>query len=148
MQYNILEWIKVPRERNPRIIRCDPTYTYFKPRGIPLTEIKQEVSITLEELETLRLTELEGHSQKEAGEKMAISQSTISRHLDSAHRKISRALLLGYAIRIENPFDFYHCDQCGHTWRTIESTDDVIKCESCGSMSFHFHSSQNEPRDL
>ena len=134
----------IPRDRNPRTIRCDPKYTYFKPRGVPLTEIKDEVAITLEELEAIRLTDLESLSQHEAGEKMNISQPTISRHLEAAHHKIAKALLLGLAIRIANPTLFFHCDQCGQTWPFSEDIGTVRRCKRCGSTKFHIHSPFNE----
>lgn len=130
----------IPRGRNPRTIRCDPTHTYFKPRGIPLSEIVDDVTITLEELEAIRLTDLESLSQQEAGEKMNISQSTISRHLVAAHNKIAKALVLGLAIRIANPTDFFHCDKCGHTWYSTT----VGQCERCSSTEFHIHGPSNE----
>ncbi|MFX0183291.1 MAG: DUF134 domain-containing protein [Candidatus Hodarchaeota archaeon] len=129
----------IPRGRNPRIIRCDPKHLYFKPRGIPLKDILGEVAITLEELEAIRLTDMEGLSQKEAGEKMGISQSTVSRHLDEAHHKVAKALVLGFAIRISNPADFFHCDSCGHTWRLPDDTTIVQQCDKCNSTDFHAH---------
>ncbi len=144
MNFPLLERIIIPRGRNPRTIRCDPEHTYFKPRGIPLSEIAGEVAVTLEELEAIRLTDLEGLSQQEAGEKMNISQSTISRHLEEAHRKIAKALLLGFAIRIANSADFFHCDQCGHTWQLPEDLGTVQQCEKCGSTEFHLHGHSND----
>jgi len=137
-----LEWTIIPRGRNPRTIRCDPTHTYFKPRGIPLSEIVDDVTITLEELEAIRLTDLESLSQQEAGKKMNISQSTISRHLVEAHNKIAKALVLGLAIRIANPTDFFYCDQCGHTWHSTT----VGKCDRCCSTEFHTHRPSNEDK--
>ncbi|MFX0209760.1 MAG: DUF134 domain-containing protein [Candidatus Hodarchaeota archaeon] len=134
-----MEWKNIPRPRNPRTIRCDPTHPYFKPRGIPLKDIAGEVDITLEELETIRLSDLEGLSQKEVGEKMNISQSTVSRHLEEVHRKIAKALVLGFAIRIANPVDFLHCDHCGHTWRFHEEKELSQVCENCKSSDFHTH---------
>lgn len=148
LNYYRLEWMIIPRGRNPRTIRCDPTHTYFKPRGIPLSEIAGEVAITLEELEALRLTGLEGLSQQEAGEKMNVSQSTISRHLDEAHRKIAKALVLGFAIRIANPADFFHCDQCGHTWKLPEDLGKVSQCEKCESTEFHLHSHSRSSQQI
>jgi len=129
----------IPRPRNPRIIRCDPIQTYFKPRGIPLKDIVDVVDITLEELETIRLSDMEGLSQTEVGKKMNISQSTVSRHLEEAHRKLAKALVLGFAIRISNPVDFFHCDHCGHTWRITEDLATVQQCENCKSTEFHTH---------
>ncbi len=140
-----MEWKIIPRPRNPRIIKCDPIHQYFKPRGIPLTDIKGEVDLTLEELETLRLSDMEGLQQKEVGEKMNISQSSVSRHLEDAHKKIAKALVLGYAIRINNPVDFYHCDECGHTWRFPEDQKVFKHCERCESTEFHAHIHTDPP---
>jgi len=83
-----LELKIIPRGEIPRTIRCDPAYTYFKPRGVPLSEVDGEVALTLEELEAIRLTDLKGLSQKETGKKMGISQSTVSGHLGEAHQNI------------------------------------------------------------
>jgi len=141
-----LEWKPIPRGRNPRTIRCDPEHTYFKPRGIPLSEISEEVVITLEELETLRLTALEGLSQQDAGRKMNISQSTVSRHLDDINRKLAKALVEGLAIRIANPKDFYHCDNCGYTWLLMDDLTNYSECIKCGSTEFHLHKNTKKSR--
>ncbi|MFX0151362.1 MAG: DUF134 domain-containing protein [Candidatus Hodarchaeota archaeon] len=134
LELNIIE-----RGRNPRTIRCDPIYSYFKPRGVSLSEVEGEVAITLEELEAIRLTDMEGLTQKVAGKKMSISQSTISRHIEKAHRKIAKALVHGFAIRISNPADFFHCDSCNHTWPFPEDLISVKRCVKCGSTDFHPH---------
>lgn len=134
----------IPRGENPRTIRCDLVYTYFKPRGVPLSKIADEVAITYEELEALRLTDLDGLSQKEAGEKMNISQSSISRHLEKARKKIAKALVNGFAIRIGNPTDFFHCGQCGHTWLFPEDITTVEQCVKCGSTDYHPHVRSND----
>lgn len=130
----------MPRGRTPRTIRCDPTHIYFKPRGIPLNKIAGEVAITLEELESLRLTSLEGLSQEEAGKHMEVSQSTVSRHLDDVYRKVATALVRGFAIRIANTTDFFRCDECGYTWRLLKNSTRILLCEKCGSTEFHIHS--------
>jgi predicted DNA-binding protein (UPF0251 family) len=130
----------MPRGKTSRTIRCDPTHIYFKPRGIPLNKITGEVAITLDELESLRLTSLEGLSQEEAGNQMDVSQSTISRHLDDVYRKVAKALVHGFAIRIFNTTDFFHCDTCGYTWKLLEKNFKILLCEKCGSTKFHIHS--------
>ncbi len=104
-----------------------------------MSEITEEVIITLEELETLRLTSLEGLSQGEAGKLMEVSQSTISRHLDDVHRKIANALVNGLAIRIENTTEVFHCDECGNIWSFPENKAKTSVCEKCGSNKFHIH---------
>lgn len=74
--------------------------TYFKPRGIPLSSL-EEVHITDEELETLRLRYIEKIDQEEAAKKMGISQSQYQRDLSLALEKISKALIEGNAISIK-----------------------------------------------
>jgi len=72
---------------------------YFKPAGIRMTEL-EEVVLELSEFEAIRLVDLEGIEQGEAGKKMEISQPTLSRLLSSARKKISEAIIKGKAIRI------------------------------------------------
>jgi predicted DNA-binding protein (UPF0251 family) len=77
-----------------------PGVTFFKPAGIPLRAL-EEVQLTVEEVEAVRLKDLEGLEQEEGAEKMNISRPTFQRILASARQKIADALLNGKAIRIE-----------------------------------------------
>jgi predicted DNA-binding protein (UPF0251 family) len=61
----------------------------------------EEVVLGFEELEALRLAHLEGLYQQEAAERMGVSRATFGRVLEAAHRKVSRALVEGWALRIE-----------------------------------------------
>ncbi|RJQ33672.1 DUF134 domain-containing protein [Candidatus Parcubacteria bacterium] len=86
----------------PRLNRCinfAPKVEYFKPKGVPLS-ILEEVEISKEELEALRLKNVEGLDQIECAIRMKTSQSTFQRILSSAYKKISQALILGKAIKI------------------------------------------------
>jgi predicted DNA-binding protein (UPF0251 family) len=88
------------RPRKPRRVFFDPRVIYFKPRAIPLSELK-EVGLAQDELEATRLCDLKNLEQKEAAKKMKISQSTLQRILTSARKKIAEALIKGKAIRIQ-----------------------------------------------
>ena len=77
-----------------------PGVTYFKPAGIPL-RILDEVSISVEELEAMRLKDREKLDQEQCAGKMDISRTTYQRVLSSARRKITEALIKGKAIKIE-----------------------------------------------
>lgn len=90
----------MPRPRICRRIRRHPNATYFKPAGVRLSET-EEISLTLEEYEAIRLIDLDETEQKKAGEMMNISQPTLSRLLKNARRKIADAIIHGKAIRIE-----------------------------------------------
>lgn len=87
------------RPRIPRRIRFCPRVRYFKPRGIPLRALS-EIPLNPDEVETIRLADLNELDQTEAAKKMKISQSTFQRILTSAHKKIAQALVQGKAIRI------------------------------------------------
>ena len=87
------------RRRCRRRISHNFKDVYFKPRGIPLRDLK-EIKISDEEIEVLRLRYLEKTDQREAAEKMGISQSQYQRDLTSVLEKITKALIEGYAIDI------------------------------------------------
>ena len=72
----------------------------FKPIGIPVREL-EEVVMTLDEFEAMRLADLGGLYQEQAAEQMNVSRTTFSRIIDSAHRKTADVLVHGKALRIE-----------------------------------------------
>ena len=90
----------MPRPRLYRKVNFDPNVTYFKPRGVPIRYLKV-TKLTLEELEALRLKNVENLDQQECAKRMHTSQSTFQRILSSAYKKISIALINGEAIEIE-----------------------------------------------
>jgi len=90
----------MPRNKIPRCLRFNPNTLYFKPQGIPIRML-EEVTLLPDELEALKLYEVDRLEQTTAAEKMKISQPTFARILDSANRKIAEAIIKGKAIRIE-----------------------------------------------
>ena len=90
----------MPRPRNCRRICQKPASNYYKPRGIPLSALEL-VNLTFDELEAVRLADLEGLYQEEAAEKMNVSRQTFGRIIESAHKKIADALVNGKALSIE-----------------------------------------------
>ncbi len=89
----------MPRPRLCRRVRINPDITYFKPRGVPLRFL-DEVELSCEELEALRLKNIKDLDQIECAKLMKTSQSTFQRILSSAYKKISQALVNGEAIKI------------------------------------------------
>ena len=90
----------MPRHKIPRCVRFNPGVIFFKPQGIPLRML-EEIVLKADELEALKLYDLDGLAQIKAAEKMKVSQPTFARILDSANKKIAEALVKGKAIRIE-----------------------------------------------
>ncbi len=87
------------RPKNPRCLRFNPEVLYFKPRGIPLSILEEE-ELFHDELEALKLHDVDGLDQIEAAKKMNISQPTFGRILDKAYKKIAVAIIEGKAIKI------------------------------------------------
>jgi uncharacterized protein len=114
-----------------------PGVTYFKPAGIPLKSL-EEVRLSIEEAEALRLKDLEGLEQEEAAGKMAVSRPTFQRILASARRKVADVLLNGKAVRIEGGnFEMsgrnFKCSN-GHEWSVQQEKPDddlPVKCPVC-----------------
>jgi len=107
---------RIPKWRRVASI---PEVTYFKPAGIP-ARILEEVCLSVEEAEAIRLKDLEGLEQEECAQRMTVSRPTFHRVLGSARSKLADALLNGKAIRIEGGnFEMvmrhFHCIN-GHEW--------------------------------
>jgi predicted DNA-binding protein (UPF0251 family) len=87
------------RTKTRRKIGFDYDNIYYKPQGIPLSDLS-EVVVNPEELETLRLRYVEELSQDDAAKKMGISQSQYQRDLVGTLKKLTNALISGDAINI------------------------------------------------
>ncbi|MBN1328207.1 MAG: DUF134 domain-containing protein [Candidatus Heimdallarchaeota archaeon] len=71
-------------------------------RIIPEPTLSNEkLTLTLAEYEALRLVDLLGHTQEEAGEKMNISRTAIWRLLDSARKKLVKTIVEGKEVILE-----------------------------------------------
>ncbi|MBU0605849.1 MAG: DUF134 domain-containing protein [Candidatus Omnitrophica bacterium] len=88
------------RPKKTRWIRCLPGERCFKPLCKPLNKLKS-VHLTLDELEALRLADLDGMKQVDAAKRLKISRPTFSRIVSSARNKIADGLVNIKAIRIE-----------------------------------------------
>lgn len=87
------------RPKNPRYLRFNPGVMYFKPRGVPLSEL-EEIGLLSDELEALKLHDVDELDQIEAAKKMKVSQPTFGRILDKAYKKLAKAIIEGKAIKI------------------------------------------------
>ena len=90
----------MPRPKIRRCLRFKPKVYYFKPQGIPL-RILEEVRVLADELEALKLHDVDGLEQKAAAKKMKISQPTFARILNSVYKKLAEGIIKGKAIKIE-----------------------------------------------
>lgn len=89
----------MPRPRHCRYVQGRPQADYFKPRGVPLVEL-EEVCLSVEGLEALRLADLEGMTAKQAAGRMHISRHIFGRVLAQARKTVAEALIQGKALCI------------------------------------------------
>lgn len=91
-----------PRPRKPRTCACPhrpPGSQVFKPAGIPLKDLALR-ELPQDELEALRLCDLEGLTQTAAGEQMGVSRGTVQRLVTSGRRRLVSALVDCHALII------------------------------------------------
>ncbi len=132
------------RPHKERQIEQLPPVTHYKPVGKPLRSL-EEVILTIEEMEAVRLADIELLDQKSAAERMAISRPTFHRIVNRAHQKIAAALWQGCALRVDGgsfkiahtcqktPRDFL-CQTCGHRWSLPHGTGQRCQeliCPAC-----------------
>ena len=88
------------KPRKKRDVLFPPNVQYFKPQGIPMHNLNT-VCVTVDEYEAIRLADYEKLKHEDAAKQMNISRPTFTRLLESAHNKISDAIVNGKAVRIE-----------------------------------------------
>ncbi len=121
-----------------RKIGCEPDANYFKPKGIPAS-LLEEVALTLDEFEAVRLADLEGLYQEEAAARMRISRQTFGRIIESARGKIADALVNGKALKIEggnvSVEKSKRCPACRKMIGPPDSLHGYSVCPNCGAKA-------------
>jgi predicted DNA-binding protein (UPF0251 family) len=119
-----------------RKISCLPDVPYFKPAGIPVRQL-QEIILTIDEYEALRLADLEKLYHENAARKMGISRQTFGNILTKARNKIADSIINGKAIKIEGGVyrmagtRTFRCKECKHHWQLPFGTGRPQNCPSC-----------------
>ncbi|OAN12568.1 hypothetical protein A3K86_17505 [Photobacterium jeanii] len=90
----------MPRPKLARRIGCRPAYSCFKPNGVPMSELAHN-QLAADELEALRLVDLQGLQQQPAAEQLGVSRQTLGNILSSARKKVAQALVEGMALELE-----------------------------------------------
>ncbi len=106
-----------------------------------MTEL-EEVALSVDEFEALRLADLEGLYQDGAAERMGVSRATFGRIVETARRKVAEALVLGKALKIGGGvvawagMRHFKCESCRHEWSRPLGTGRPEACPSCRSEAF------------
>lgn len=131
----------MPRPYKCRFINADPQFLCFKPRGVPMDGL-EIVELGLDEMEAIRLIDFGGLYQTDAAQQMGISQATIGRLLERAHKKIADALINGKTLLIKGGKTMYRertflCDHCNKEFKEPCGNGRPDTCPHCGSKQFH-----------
>ncbi|MEW6530932.1 MAG: DUF134 domain-containing protein [Thermodesulfobacteriota bacterium] len=125
-----------------RRISQQPACAVFKPVGVPFSTL-DEIVLSMDEFEALRLADLEGLHHEEAAERMSVSRQTFGRIVEAARRKVAQVLVGGLALRVEGGVvkmaeqRTFLCDQCQHTWSVPFGTGRPGECPACKGSSIH-----------
>lgn len=98
----------MPRPRKQKRVCCLPSYLVFGPLN-KKGEISQQIKMTIEEYESIRLIDLECLEQEECAEIMGVARSTVQRLYNDGKRKLADSLVNGKVLNIEGG-DYIVCD--------------------------------------
>ena len=131
------------RPQKDRMVAFNPEISYFKPRGIPMIDL-EEVHLTVDQREAIRLSDLLGMSQEDAGRHMGVSRATFGRIIQRAHKIVADALINGKAInvgggsyQIVSKSRIFQCVSCNHEWEEPHGTGRPSGCPACRDHDLH-----------
>lgn len=89
------------RPKIQRRIGCRPAYSCFKPNGVPMAQLESLV-LAPDELEAIRLVDLNGLNQLAAAQELGVSRQTLGNIIARARHKVAQALVKGMALDLRS----------------------------------------------
>jgi len=146
----------MPRPYRKRQIERLPRCYSFKPIGISRRNLEQ-VQLSLDEYEAIRLADYLQLDHAEAAERMGISRPTFTRLIEKARYKISLILVEGKQLNIGGGnIDVrktrFRCKSCGD-FQEQTTQEDLKDCPECGSenlenMMDFFMNEEKQPKQV
>jgi len=133
--------LQMARPHKCRWIAARPVSQRFKPAGVPGRGLLQ-ITLRLDELEALRLADLEGLYHDQAAERMGVSRPTFGRLLDGARRKVADALLNAKMLVFSGgnitmaEMRRFQCNSCGAFFEVAYGGGRPAECPGCHSTNF------------
>jgi predicted DNA-binding protein (UPF0251 family) len=140
----------MPRPPRCRRIAIEPPVSAFKPAGVPGRDL-ETIVLGLDELEALRLADLEGLYHEPAAERMGISRATFSRLIDRARRKVvsalfsSRMLVFQGGPIVMSGARVFWCDGCAATFEQPGGAGRPSGCPNCKGRRFRRVAQEGPP---
>lgn len=132
----------MPRPHKCRCVASQPGVSMFKPCGVPARALGA-VELRLDELEALRLADLQGLYQEAAAKRMGISRATFGRLVEDARRKVadailnSKTLIIKGGVVVMTTKRIFQCVDCGSRFDAAHGTGRPRECPSCHRPNFH-----------
>jgi len=131
----------MPRPMKLRQVAQAPCATFFKPVGVPLSGL-QNVTLSLEEVEAIRLKDIEDLHQEACATQMGVSRATFHQIVKSARKKLADAILNGKSILVEGgsvafPGARFRCRHDGHEWTLPPGPLPGVTSVTCPTCSGH-----------
>jgi|AntAceMinimDraft_17_1070374.scaffolds.fasta_scaffold36119_2 predicted DNA-binding protein (UPF0251 family) len=104
----------MPRPPKPRNICEMPKYSVYGPKGVQMNKLNT-ISMSIDELETIKLIDYSGYNQEEAAKQMNVARTTVQRIYEIARKKVSQSLIDGSVLVIEGGHVVMcndDCEQC------------------------------------
>jgi predicted DNA-binding protein (UPF0251 family) len=126
----------MPRPKCCRQIGAMPGRTCFQPEGATPSSL-DEVLLTLDEYEAIRLADLEGLYQEQAASRMNVSRQTFGRIVETARRKVADVLVNGKILRIEGgsvsmkAVEPVRCPRCSRAFSPGCNKHNEMSCPHC-----------------
>lgn len=121
------------RERNKRVLHFEPIYKKFEPVDIENTGITK---LLHEEIEAIYLMDIVCLYQEDAAKSMEVSRPTFTRILKNARRKLTRGIVCGHAIEIQNSKQEYFI--------AVTTSDDMFSSIALDEQYIHiYHIKEN-----
>ena len=112
------------RPRKWRRVCCLPESNLYGP--LNATNINREnVVMTVEEYETIRLIDLDGMTQEECAERMNVARTTVQKIYNDARFKMAELLVNGCVLKIE-----------GGDYRLCDAEEPMYGCGRCRRRRF------------
>ena len=131
------------RPQKDRIVKFNPEVSYFKPRGIPMIDL-EEVVLTVDQREAIRLADLQGLSHEDAGAQMGVSRATFGRIVKRARKIVADALISGKAIDVQggnflikSDTRVFVCEDCDNRWNEPPGSGHPGVCIACESDNIY-----------
>ncbi len=128
----------MPRPQCCRRIAQTPNCVFFVPVGVPACDV-EEIVLSLDECEAIRLADLEGLYQEDAAARMNVSRQTLGRILETARKKVAQVLVEGKALRIGggdvemSAGQAFKCPDCHRSWTVPSDGSQPQGCAKCRS---------------